>query len=500
MSWISLTGIGKRYDGVLALKSASLELRAGEVHALMGENGAGKSTLARVLAGAVRPDAGTITIDGVSCDIHSPLDAQRHGIGIIHQELDLFPHLTVGENIVIGNLRFSERVVVNAARIEEFCRPFLAQVGLTCQARDAVSSLSIAQRQLLAIARPLSMNARLLIMDEPTSALSEDAAERLFSLIGTLKRRGVTVVYVSHKMEEIFRLSDRITVLRDGQTISTLEAAATDTDEVIRMMVGRSLTRFERRPRAPRSNVLLSVMGLSTRKLRSVSFELHAGEVLGIAGLVGSGRSSLGAALSGLEHPIQGRLRLQGEPFGPRNVRDALRRGLGLLPEDRKLQGLMMQMSARENSTLSVLPRLASAGVIRRRLENDAVRPLSHRLNLDPAALDRPVSTLSGGNQQKALLMRLLLANPDVLFLDDPARGIDVGAKEDIYSLIDELAAAGKGIVLVSSELPELWRRADRILVLNQGRVGGVFETLEATQELIMAAATAQIANLQTAC
>ena len=491
---ISVQSVDKHYSGIHALKGACFALHAGEVHALVGENGAGKSTLARIMAGAVRRDAGVIFINGRTVSIGSPLEAQRLGIGIIHQEIDLFPHLTVGENIVIGNLHFSEKGAVSARRIEEFCRPFLDQVSLTCSAREPTASLSIAQRQLLVIARALSLNVHVLIMDEPTSALPEQAAERLSGLITALKARGVAIVYVSHKMREIFRLSDRITVLRDGETMGTRTTSETDAGEIIRMMVGRAVDLSARWQRAEPGPVLLSAAGVTTRKLRDVSFELRAGEVLGVAGLIGSGRSALGAALFGLDRIESGMLQIRGRQFMPKGPAEALRQGLSLLPEDRKLQGLMMRMSVRENATLSVLSRMSRGGLIQRRRETQWLSPLSRRLRLKCTSAEVAVSTLSGGNQQKALLARVLLADPDILFLDDPARGIDVGAKEDIYRLIDELAALGKGILLASSELPELLRCADRILVLNQGRVAGLYSARGVTPEIVMAVATGSLA------
>jgi ribose transport system ATP-binding protein len=334
------------------------------------------------------------------------------------------------------------------------------------------------------------MNTRVLIMDEPTSSLSEEAAERLFGLIAALRARGVAIVYVSHKMEEIFRLSDRITVLRDGETIGTRAAAATAMDEIIQMMVGRAVDRSARPPPLAQGRVLLSAAGLTTRKLRQVDFELHAGEVLGIAGLVGAGRSALGAALFGVDRIQGGSLHLGDRAFTPKSPLQAMRRGLGLLPEDRKQQGLMMQMSVRENGTLSVLGRVSRAGFVRRARETDLMQSLLQQLRLKCPSLEVPVGTLSGGNQQKTLLARVLLAAPDIVYLDDPARGIDVGAKEDIYRLINALAASGKGVLLVSSELPELLRCCDRILVMCEGTVAATYAAHEATPELIMAAAT----------
>jgi ABC-type sugar transport system ATPase subunit len=461
--------VTKHYGGVCALRGAGFSLRAGETHALIGENGAGKSTLARILAGVTIPDAAQISIDGQPVSLRTPRDAQRLGIGIIHQELDLFPSLSVAENVAIGNLCYT------GGRIDRFCRPFLEQVGLDCDADRPVESLSIAQRQLLAIARALGMNARILLMDEPTSALLGESVERLFGLIDGLKRRGVAIVYVSHKMDEIFRICDRITVLRDGKTIDTLDTAATTPAEIVRLMVGRDIDLSERPRRTPSAEVVMQVERLRTRKLGGISFELHRGEVLGIAGLVGSGRSALGAALAGLDPVVSGEIR-----GGP----------AGLLPEDRGAQGLMPDMSVLENGTMAVLGRVQRLGFVRRAEERCLLDPVARRLALKCASADAAVSTLSGGNQQKVLFARWLLHNPEVLFLDDPTRGIDVAAKQDIYRAIDELAAAGKGVLLVSSELPELLLCSDRILVLREGRQTAIYDAAQASQETIMSAAT----------
>jgi ABC-type sugar transport system ATPase subunit len=380
--------------------------------------------------------------------------------------------------------------MVSFRRIEEFCRPFLDQVGLDCDIRQTAATLSIGQMQLLAIARALSMDARILLMDEPTSSLFDDAAERLFGLIAALKRRSVSIVYVSHKMDEIFRVCDRATVLRDGETVGTVEVNSISASELIRMMVGRELQMAARGARRVAGQTVLTVERLTTARLRDVSFELRSGEVLGIAGLVGSGRSELGAALFGIDRIQSGTLRVQGELLTPHSPGDAMASGIGLLPEDRRLEGLMMRMSVLENATVAVLAEISALGFIRRRQEHACLTPVARQLALNCPSTDAPVSQLSGGNQQKVLLARWLLRNPKVLFLDDPTRGIDIGAKQDIYRLIDELAAGGKGIILVSSELPELLRCCDRILVLNGGRVTAHYEAAEATQEKIMSAAT----------
>lgn len=487
---LSARNISKHYGAVAALKNTRFELHPGEVHALTGENGAGKSTLARILAGSIPADSGEIRMNGQRVFIHHPLDAQRLGIGIINQELDFFPHLTVGENLVIGNLRFPEGTFVSRSAIDAFCRPFLEMVELAVDVRARVESLSIGQQQLLAIARALSMECRVILMDEPTSTLSEHAARRLFEVIATLKIQGVSVVYVSHKMDEIFRLCDRITVMRDGETIATRDTATTDRADLIAMMVGRPLGLSAQPVRRSSGRALLAVNNLSTRKLKEVSFVLHRGEVLGIAGLVGAGRSELGEALFGMDRVLKGSMDLKEERYAPSGPAHARRRGLALLPEDRKLQGLMPQMSVRDNGTLSTLARISQFGFLRKAEERRLWDSTSSRLSLKCVSPTVAVSTLSGGNQQKALLGRLLLSDPEVLFLDDPARGIDIAAKEDIYLLIDDLARYGKGIILVSSELPELLRCSDRILVLNNGQVAGIYPAREATQEMIMAAAT----------
>src|SRR4051794_25440379 len=481
--------VSKSYGGVFALKNVSFAVREGEVHALMGENGAGKSTLIKILAGSAKPDGGRILLDGLPVSINNPIDAQRLGLGIIYQELDLFPNLTVGENIVIRNLNYPEQSIVNFRKIEAFCRPFLEQVGFTGDTRASASSLPIGQLQLIALARALSMNARMILMDEPTSSLAEDGAARLLNLIRKLRDSGISIVYVSHKMGEVFSVCDRATVLRDGETIGVEEIKSTTSDALIRMMVGRDLGLREKRVSSLGSDVLLSVRGLSTEKLRDISFDLHQGEVLGVAGLVGAGRSELGAALFGLDQLKTGEIRIRGRRVVPRSPAAAMAQGIGLVPEDRKLQGLMMQMSVLENSTVSVIGRIQKFGFINRQQEKEAVGPTYRQLRLKSASPWSTVSSLSGGNQQKALLARWLMINPDVLFLDDPARGIDVGAKQDIYRIIATLAAAKKGLILVSSELPELLHCCDRILVLREGHLAGSFTATEASQETVMAAA-----------
>jgi ABC-type sugar transport system ATPase subunit len=373
---------------------------------------------------------------------------------------------------------------VKFSELNRFAQPFLDQAGLAAAPHTMLGSLRAGEKQLVAIARALASHARILFMDEPTSSLFDDAVERLLRLIGGLRQRGVAIVYVSHRMDEIFRICDRATVLRDGVTVGTRRIGETSPDELIRMMVGRDLE-SSTRGESVSKDVLLSVSNLSTKKLQDVSFDLHQGEVLGIAGLVGAGRSEIGAALFGLDRRSGGRMFLHGREIQPGSPSDAIRLGIALLPEDRKREGLMMQMSVAENAVLG-----RGAGLIHRSEESSLLDPVFRSLALKTSSREARVSTLSGGNQQKVLLARCLLANPQVLFLDDPTRGIDIGAKQEIYSIIEKLASEGKGVILVSSELPELLRCSDRILVMREGRLTANLHRKEATEERIMEAAT----------
>jgi len=465
----------------------------------MGENGAGKSTLSKIIAGAVLADSADIYWQGARIEIASPIAAQRLGIGIVFQELDIFPNLSIAENIVIGNLQMERSSYVNWKALIAFSKGFLEQVGLAANPRTRVGDLRTGEQQLVAIARALSFDARLILMDEPTSSLPDDAVERLFSLIRRLKAKGVSIVYVSHKMKEILQIADRVTVLRDGATIGTREAQDTTIEEIITMMVGRELAARPERSGGEPGEIVLQVEHLTTEKIKDVSFDLRRGEVLGIAGLVGAGRSELGAALFGLDRIQSGTIRLSGREILPKSPRAALEAGLGLLPEDRKLEGLMMQMSVRENTTMASLGRFQKLGFLNSRAESQASEPVHGRMRLKAASDKIDVGSLSGGNQQKVLFSKWLLKNPEVLFLDDPTRGIDIGAKQDIYGIVAELAAEGKGILFVSSELPELLENCHRILVLCEGRCTGILDARSATQEQIMALATTHVTTQETA-
>ncbi|MFT5121424.1 MAG: ABC-type sugar transport system ATPase subunit [Kiritimatiellia bacterium] len=486
-------GVKKQFGGVRALVDGAFTLIAGEVHAIMGENGAGKSTLGKILAGVFPASAGTLLLDGQPFAPTNPRQAQQLGVAMIFQELDLFPHLSIAENIVAANLAYKEGVFAKRAAMDAFCRPFLDKVGLLAPSNTLVAKLPMGDQQLVAIARALSMDARIIVMDESTSALTEDAVENLFGVIRDLKSMGVSVIYVSHKMEEIFAICDHVTVLRDGVTVGSHPTADTTMDELIRLMVGRPIDRNAHAPSHKTGKEVLRFESVSTHALRQVCFGLHQGEVLGIAGLVGSGRTEIGQALFGLDAIVSGAMWLNGQAYTPGAPGQAIAQGVGLVPEDRKTMGLMMQMSVRENATLSALSRrgnratdLTQNGFVRRTAEAELDQRIAKSTRLKAADPRAPVSHLSGGNQQKVLLGRWLMVDPEVLFLDDPTRGVDVGAKEDIYTLIEELAAKGTSVIMVSSELPELLRCCDRILVMNQGRLVGEFDAREADQESIM--------------
>ena len=401
----------------------------------------------------------------------------------------------MAENIVIANLKFPKERFVNFKTLDRYCKPFLKKVGLNCPSNILLGDLPIGQKQLVAIARALSMDSRIIVMDEPTSSLSDKDVENLFVLIKQIMKNGVSVIYVSHKMDEIFKIADRITVLRDGSYIGTKNKEETDIKQLIKMMVGREIN--DTRPSRERSNsdAIMTINGLTTEYLRNISFNLREGEVLGIAGLVGAGKSELGAALFGLDKIISGSIKINGNRIKPKNPQAAIINKIALLPEDRKLQGLMMQMNVAENTSISSLSQLNRFGFINSEKELQITQKLHKKLSLKADSHKVAVNTLSGGNQQKVLLAKCLLIDPEIIFLDDPTRGIDIGAKQDIYEIIAELAQNHKGVILVSSELPELLRCCDRIMVFHEGENMGILDNSHITQEHIMTLATGTAAQ-----
>lgn len=492
---VAMRGISKAFGPVKVLEAVDFSLAAGEIHALMGENGAGKSTLVKVLCGVYQADAGAIEVEGRAATIRGTADAEALGIAIIHQELNLIAQLTVMENLFLGR-EPSRWGVIDSRAMRAQARHWLQTVGAANIDPDAeAGSLSIGQQQMVEIAKALSLKARVLVMDEPTAALTEREIERLFAIMRELKGRGVAIVYVSHRMEEIFRVCDRISVLRDGRFVGERAIARTDFDEIVRLMVGREIGhRFPARAHPPGA-VRLQVDGLADAgRISGVSFEVRAGEVLGIAGLMGAGRSEILKALFGVSRRTAGTVRLDGQALALASPTAAIAAGIGFVTEDRKSQGLVLGMSVRENATLVHLGDYARAGVVGARAEGAAVRQLIQDLRIRTRDAELEVKSLSGGNQQKVVFAKWLAqaagAVPRVLLLDEPTRGVDVGGKAEIYAIVNRLAAAGTAIVMVSSELPEVMAMSDRILVMREGRQAGIFEARAATQEALMAAAT----------
>ncbi len=485
---LRMSGICKRYPGVVALEDVAFDVRRGEVHILLGENGAGKSTLMKILAGAVRRDAGTIELDGRALTEPGPRAAQAAGVSIIYQEFNLIPHLTVAENILLGREPRTRLpgVIDQAAVFREGARR-LAELGVDIDARATVASLGVAEQQMVEVAKALSIEAKVLVMDEPTSALSDQEIERLFAAIRSLKARGVGIVYISHRMDELYRIGDRVTVLRDGRLIGTCAIAETDLDALVRMMVGRDLTeKFPKEPVPPGEDAL-RVEGLARRGvLHDISFSLRRGEVVGLAGLMGSGRTELARAIFGADPIDAGSIRVNGRSETLNTPRAAIAAGVGFLTEDRKRQGLVLGLSVTENVCLPSVDRFSTAGCMHAAREAaEAERAIADLRIKTPGAGQRVVN-LSGGNQQKVVLAKWLCRGADVLLFDEPTRGIDVGSKVEIYRLINRLAAEGKAILMISSELPEILGMSDRILVMCRGRIAGEFAAGTATQETLL--------------
>jgi ribose transport system ATP-binding protein len=484
-------GVSKRFPGVIALDSVHFDLRPSEVHVLLGENGAGKSTLVKILSGAYRPDAGEVRIDGQPVRVYSPSAARRAGISTVYQELALATDMTVAQNIFLGREEVRGWAnLLDKGTMRVRTRDLLQLLDLDVDPDEPVRHLSIAKRQGIEIVRALAWKSRALIMDEPTSSLSSHETDELFSRIGRLTAEGVGVIYISHRLEEIERIADRMTVMRDGRVIATLDRGQADQGELIRLMVGRQLSETFPRRETKLGEELLRIEGLSvSENVHDVSFSVCAGEVLGIAGLVGAGRTETLRAIIGLDASSGGRIFVRGQPVAIHTPRDALAARIGLVPEDRHGQGLVLLMSVQQNITLASLEACLRRGFLAFGVMRDIALRYIGRLRIKVSAPSIRVGTLSGGNQQKVVIARALAAGSDIVLLDEPTRGIDVGAKAEIYELVAELAAEGKAIVLVSSELPEVLGLADRIMVMREGRVSRVFDRAEATQEMIMAAA-----------
>jgi len=485
---LAARGLTKSYGAVTVLDRVDFDVHAGEVHALMGENGAGKSTLIKILGGAVFPDAGTVTLDGRALPAGDPLAVRRAGVNTVHQEFTLVPDMSVADNVMLGRER---GLFLRGAETRREVRALIARLGVQVDPSAPVRGLSVAHQQLIEIARALAGDARVLILDEPSATLPAADVERLFAVLRRLRSEGIGIVYISHRIEEVFSLADRVTVLRDGRHVVTVEAGGLDRAQLIRWMVGRDVSEEFPARQSAAGSVVLDVRHLrAPPRFADVSFDLRAGEIVGVAGLVGAGRTSMALAVAGAL-PADGTLILAGSPVRFRAPEDAIARGVAYVTEDRKARGIIPLLGAGANMTLTALSAFAPHGLLLRRREAAAVQAAARRFDVRAAGLDQPAGTLSGGNQQKLLLARATMKRPAVLLLDEPTRGVDVGARAEIYALMNALTREGLAILMISSDLPEILGMSDRIVVMREGRTRGELPRAEATPERVMALATA---------
>ncbi|CAN5836285.1 sugar ABC transporter ATP-binding protein [soil metagenome] len=485
--------ISKRFGATQALDDVSLTLQRGEIHALLGENGAGKSTLIKIMTGIQQQDSGEIRIDGKPVRLASSQDAQLHGVAAMYQEPMTFPDLSVAENIFIGHRNRGR--IIDRRRMEREASEVLARLGLQLDVGEPARGLTLAEQQMVEIAKAISLDVRVLIMDEPTASLSAHETRQLFQIIASLRRQGVAVLFISHRMNEVFEIADRVTILRDGQWISTTPRSEITPALAIQGMVGGRVVEIFHRERHEPGDLRLSVRNLSRQgAFHDVSFDLHAGEVLGFAGLVGSRRTDVGLALFGIAPAESGEIVLDGEPVTVANPRQAMSIGIAYSTEDRHQLGLVMPLSIAANISLPSLPRfLSPIGLIRRGEERSAAEAFRQRLNIRAPSVETPAAALSGGNQQKVVISKWLETNPRVLILDEPTRGIDVGSKVEVHQLIDDLAAQGMAIILISSDLPEVLAMSDRILIMREGRQMAILDHREVTQERVLSVAMGQL-------
>jgi ribose transport system ATP-binding protein len=485
-----MQGISKRFPGVVALQDVSLTVNPGEIVALVGENGAGKSTLMNVLGGIVQPDAGTLRFNGEPITIHSVNDSLRLGIGFIHQELNVFPNLDVAANVFLGRepLKGGPLNLIDRARIEADTARLLKRLGVEVSPRTQLGELSIAQQQMVEIAKALSLNARLLILDEPTSSLTLAETQRLLAVCRELRAHGVSLIYISHRLGEVLEIADRVVVLRDGRNAGNLERAELTHDRIVQLMVGRDLEHVHKVQEVSAQPDYFKVENLRTRRYpqQAVSFQVGKGEVLGVAGLVGAGRTEVAQALFGVEPMLAGRVLLDGNELLLNSPQAAIKHGLCLIPEDRRHLGLITPWAIQSNTTLATLPRFARAGLVQVAAENKAAVEMAAKLRVKAPSVAARVSELSGGNQQKVVLAKWLLQQLKVVIFDEPTRGIDIGAKSEIYELINQLAANGAAVIVISSDLEEILRISDRVAVMHEGKLTGVLPRAECSEEAIM--------------
>ena len=494
-----MENISKSFPGVKALSNVNLTVHKGTIHALMGENGAGKSTLMKILDGIYAPDSGQITFQGKVVTVDSTHTALKLGISMIHQELSPIPYMTVAENIFLGREPLGRFGLIDRRKLNADTRALLTRLEININPTSLMKDLSVANTQMVEIGKAISYDASLIIMDEPTSAITEREVAHLFSMIRSLKAKGVTIIYITHKMDEVFQIADNITVLRDGKHVATVPATQTNKVRLITMMVGRELTEMFPKEVASIGEVVLSVHDLTREGIiEDVSFDLRRGEILGIAGLMGAGRTTVIESIFGIHKLDAGEVIIKGKKTQINSPADAIRNGLALLTEDRKLTGIMGVLPVRDNMMIASLPNYEKRGFLDQRLIETTYKQEKSRLDIKSPNMHQLIKLLSGGNQQKVLVSRWLLTSPDILILDEPTRGIDVGAKAEIHRLMSKLAQEGKAIIMISSELPEILGMSDRILVMHEGKVGGIFERKDASQEAIMQAATGHVQPAKT--
>jgi ribose transport system ATP-binding protein len=482
---LSLENITKKYPGVLALNNVSIDFLEGEVHALLGENGAGKSTLIKAVAGAIDIDSGKIIIEGQEYPKVTPSLSRSLGIEVIYQEFNLVPALSVAENIYLGE-KSEKSLLFSAKEIEEKAVKVLDQFGLNIDPRSIVQDLSIAEQQIVEIAKAVSKNVKILIMDEPSAPLSVSEVEMMFKIITNLKKNGVTVIYISHRLEEVFRISDRVSVMRDGCYVATKNTKETNRQELIKLMVGRELKESYPPRKNPPGEIALEVKNLGGNGDRNISFSVRKGEILGISGLVGAGRTELAQLLFGAAYMEQGEILIDGNPIKIMSPSDAIKHKIGLLTEDRKGQGLFLEMAVKWNIVFPIVKQISKYGVVNTKKENEIASHFKERINIKTPSLTQKVINLSGGNQQKVVLAKSLAAESDILIFDEPTRGIDVGAKQEIYHLMTELADSGKTILMISSDMEELLGMSDRIIVLCEGELAGEVSKDKFNQNFIL--------------
>ena len=487
---VEAKGISKSFAGVEVLRDVDLALYRGEIHALLGENGAGKSTFAKILAGVHRPTRGTITLNGSAVEIQNPLAAQRLGITLIHQEPLSFPDLSVAENLVLGRLAGSPWSNVPWKEIEEEAASLMALLGVDIDVKRPMRGLSIADQQMVEIARALASDSRLIIMDEPTAPLTPKEVETLFTIARRLRDEGRTIIFISHRLEEVRALCDRVTIFRDGNKVATDEIARLTDADIIRLMIGRSLREYLKKQEASIGDVALSVKGLTKAGyFHDISFDIRHGEIVGLGGLVGAGRTDVARALFGIAPADKGEIAINDQPVIIDDPARAIDHGLAFVPEDRAIAGIFRTLSVEQNITAAVPEKISNANIINFAAEHEIAKDSIAKLSIRLASMRQPIGELSGGNQQKSILARWLLTDPEILILDEPTRGIDIGVKAEFYDMIGELAASGRAILLISSELPELLALCDRVLVMSEGRITADIPRKDATQESIMHAA-----------